>query len=215
MISYGLAKVSLDLNQFPEPGAWQLEKKWGDSSPMNVLWAFMGASRPYTIFAGLGEVTAALLLVWRRTAIVGAMVALGVMANVMMMNFCYDVPVKIFSTHLVVAALMIMCFDGGRLFNLLFANRPALPADLVGIWKNKVAWWTKTVIKLVFILLFVLYPCWLQGEQLYKSFKSRQSAAAKAAESAQGDPATAQQNESKYLLLSRGFRWINEIPFNR
>jgi hypothetical protein len=215
MLSYGLAKVSLDGNQFPENGAWQLDKKWGDSSPMNVLWAFMGASRPYTIFAGLGEVTAALLLVWRRTAIVGAMVALGVMTNVMMMNFCYDVPVKIFSTHLVVMALMIICFDGGRLFNLFFANRPTLPADLNGIWKNKVAWWTKTVVKLVFVLLFVLLPCLLQGVQIFRSIQSRQAAAIKASDAAQADQANADQNESKYLLLRRGFRWINEIPFNR
>ncbi len=215
MISYGLAKVSLEGNQFPELGAWQLEKKWGDSSPMNVLWAFMGASRPYTIFAGLGEVTAALLLVWRKTAVLGALVALGVMTNVMMMNFCYDVPVKIFSTHLVVMSLMIICVDGGRLFNLFVANRPVPPADLIGIWKNKVAWWIKTTVKLIFVGLFVLLPCALQGTQFFNSVRSRQNAANKAAESTPTNQVPADQIESKYPLLRRGFRWINEIPFNR
>jgi hypothetical protein len=205
MISYGLAKVSLDFNQFPESSAWQLEKKWGDSSPMNVLWAFMGASRPYTIFAGLGEVAAAVLLVWRRTAVLGAMVAVGVMTNVMMMNFCYDVPVKIFSTHLAVMAVMILCFDGGRLVNLLFANRSVPPADLIGIWKNEVAWKIKTVVKRAFILLFIVLPCVLQAKQIYDSIRTRH---------AQADQIKA-ADESKYLLLRRGFRWINEVPFNR
>ena len=71
MLGYGLAKINIDYNQFPINGPMQLEKTWGSSSPMNVLWAFMGASRPYTVFAGLGEVLAALLLIWRRTGSLG------------------------------------------------------------------------------------------------------------------------------------------------
>ncbi len=52
MMHYGLAKLSLEFGQFPPPQPGQLDKTWGDSSPMNVLWTFMGYSRAYTFFLG-------------------------------------------------------------------------------------------------------------------------------------------------------------------
>jgi hypothetical protein len=56
LLSYGLAKLLSEGGQFSPPGVDQLEKTWGDSSPMNVLWTFMGFSWHYTFFGGLGEV---------------------------------------------------------------------------------------------------------------------------------------------------------------
>lgn len=42
------------------------------------------------------------------------------MLNVAMMNFCYDVPVKQFSSHLCLMALFIMLPEAQRLANVLF-----------------------------------------------------------------------------------------------
>ena len=117
MLGYGLAKVSWDFNQFATIGDFQLEKKWGDSSPMNVVWSFMGASRAYTVFAGLGEVVGAILLLFRRTTILGAMVVVGVMTNVVMLNYCYDIPVKLYSSHLLMMAVYLLLPEAGRLGN--------------------------------------------------------------------------------------------------
>lgn len=117
MISYGLAKLSTP-NQFPEPSLWRLGRTYGESSPMGLLWTFMGSSQAYTNFAGAMEFLCGFLLVWRRTALLGALVSVGVMFNVMLMNFCYDVPVKLFSAHLVTAAAMIMLPDVRRLAQL-------------------------------------------------------------------------------------------------
>src|SRR5262245_5322877 len=88
MLGYGLAKVGSAVNQFAEPSVEQLMKTYGESSPMNLVWTFMGASRAYTRFAGLGEVVGALLLIWRRTTILGAVVSFGVMRNVVVVNCC-------------------------------------------------------------------------------------------------------------------------------
>src|SRR6185503_15339752 len=107
MIGYGIAKLGSLSNQLPEPGLWRLAQPYGESSPMGLLWTFMGSSRAYTHFAGAMELLGGILLVWRRTALLGALVSAGVMFNVMVMNFCYDVPVKLFSAHLVVAAAVI------------------------------------------------------------------------------------------------------------
>lgn len=92
LLNYGLAKLGTFSNQFPEPGVGQLLKPWGESSPMNVVWTFMGTSRTYTNFSGWMEVIAALLLIWRRTATLGGLVAAGVMTNVLMLNLCSMFP---------------------------------------------------------------------------------------------------------------------------
>ncbi|MEO1258802.1 MAG: hypothetical protein AAFZ15_08385 [Bacteroidota bacterium] len=125
MIIYGLAK--LFYLQFQPPSHARLVQAYGDSSPMGILWTFMGQSKGYTIFAGAGELISGLLLISRRTTTLGALVAAGVMANVMAMNFFYDVPVKILSSHLVLLSLFLLALDGKRLLNLFFFNKNAEP----------------------------------------------------------------------------------------
>ena len=205
LLSYGLSKVTFEMNQFPENAAFQLDKTWGNSSPMNVLWAFMGASRPYTFVAGLGEVLGAMLLVWRRTAILGALMALGCMTNVMLLNYCYDVPVKIYSTHLVMMAVMIILPDARRLANVLFLNRVAEPATVSSLWQGRRMRWIHLVAKTAVILFLFILPL---GTQTWKVSQqmARRTAAARQQKVDAG---------SKYPLVKRGFRWINEVPYNR
>ena len=95
---------------------------------MGLLWTFMGASVPYTIFAGLMELSAGLLLLFRRTASLGTLAAIPVLTNVVMLNFCYDVPVKLFSVHLLAMAVFLAVPDLGRLAVLLVLRRPVAPA---------------------------------------------------------------------------------------
>lgn len=128
MLIYGAAKVIPA--QFPAPSLDRLIQPIGDASPMGLLWTFMGASAPYTIFAGLGEVIAGLLLTTRRTASFGALVTIAVMSNVAMLNFSYDVPVKLFSIHLLALAAIVLLPDVGRLTNVLILNRPAPAVEL-------------------------------------------------------------------------------------
>jgi hypothetical protein len=130
MVSYGLAKLGTLYNQFSAPGLDRLARTYGESSPMGLLWTFMGSSRAYTAFAGGMELLGGVLLVWRRTALLGALVSVGVMLNVMLMNFCYDVPVKLFSFHLVVAGACIALPDARRLAQLFLGLGGGAPAAL-------------------------------------------------------------------------------------
>ena len=122
MFTYGFAKVIK--TQFPFPRLETLLRPYGDSSPMRLAWTFMGFSTPYTIFAGAGEVLGGLLLFFRRTTTLGALVVVGVMANVFMINIGYDVPVKLYSAHLLLMAILLAALDGRRLTHLLVLNRP-------------------------------------------------------------------------------------------
>jgi uncharacterized membrane protein YphA (DoxX/SURF4 family) len=123
MFSYGFSKVFKLQFPFPHPG--RLVQAYGDSSPMGLLWTFMGYSTPYTVFAGLGEVVGGALLLFRRTTTAGALVLIAVLTNIVMLNFSYDVPVKLFSSHLLLMAVFLALPDAAAIVDLFLRARPA------------------------------------------------------------------------------------------
>ncbi len=128
LCTYGIVKVIQ--TQFMFPGLSTLSQRVGDLSPMGLAWTFMGYSTGYNLFTGGAELLAGLLLLSRRTAPLGALVAIGVMANVVALNFCYDIPVKLFSATLLLMAVFVAAPALRPLLTLLVLRRPAaLPED--------------------------------------------------------------------------------------
>lgn len=125
LLSYGISK--LFIRQFPAPSGSRLLQTYGDSSPMGLMWTFMGASPAYVFFSGAAETVGALLLLFRRTTTLGALVLGVVMVNVVMMNFCYDVPVKGHSSHYLVMCVYLIGPDALALFRFLVLRQPAHP----------------------------------------------------------------------------------------
>jgi uncharacterized membrane protein YphA (DoxX/SURF4 family) len=125
MLVYGMDK--LIPVQFGALDLGTLSTRVGDLSPASLLWTFMAASKPYTIFAGFGEVLAGVLLLVPQLATLGSLVTIGVMANVFALNMSYDVPVKLASFHYLVMAAFLVLPDTQRLLNVLVLNRTAAP----------------------------------------------------------------------------------------
>jgi uncharacterized membrane protein YphA (DoxX/SURF4 family) len=123
MLGYGIIK--LFGGQFPPPSTSRLLQPFGDASPMGLMWTFMGASKPYVVFSGAGETVGALLVLFRRTTTLGALILAGVLTNIVMLNFCYDVPVKIGSSHYLAMCILLMQPDLRRLADVLVFHRPA------------------------------------------------------------------------------------------
>lgn len=119
LINYGLVKVFK--LQFPYPGLYRLTELYGDSSPMGLAWTFLGFSTGYNLFMGIAEVLAVLLL-FRRTLALGAIITLMTTANVMAVNYFYDVPVKILSTHLVLMTLFLLLYNASDLWQFFLGN---------------------------------------------------------------------------------------------
>lgn len=155
MFGYGIIKVLP--SQFPYPDLDRFIQPIGHTSPMGLLWTFMGASPAYCVFSGLAECIGGLLLFWRRTVTLGALIIAGVMTNVVMMNFCYDVPVKQYSTHLLLLSLFLLLPDVRRLADFLLLNRATIPKALgrpfTNRWLNRAA----VAIKVVFLGFTLLY----------------------------------------------------------
>lgn len=154
MLGYGMAKVVPQ--QFSAPSLDRLTSTYGESSPMGLLWTFMGASSAYQFFAGAMEVLAGLLLLMRRTAVVGALVACGVLTNVVMLNFCFDVPVKLYSSHLLLMAGLIALPDTRRLFQAVVLGREVPAANVSEVFGPPRA---RRVVRIA-TALFVLSILW-------------------------------------------------------
>jgi hypothetical protein len=121
MITYGAQKVIQA--QFAPPTLDRLVTPFGSSSPMGILWAFMGVSKAYNVFTGAIELTSGILLTFRRTTLLGALIAAGAMANVVALDYSYDVSVKIYSTQLLLQAIVLIAPDARRLLDVFLLNR--------------------------------------------------------------------------------------------
>jgi hypothetical protein len=125
MLSYGFSKV-FPL-QMPTVFLSRLLEPYGNFSPMGVIWYSIGASPGYERFIGFAEVLSGTLLFLPWTALLGALVSLGVTIGVFMVNMTYDVPVKQFSFHLVLMSIFLIAPDAQRLLRFLVLSRPVTP----------------------------------------------------------------------------------------
>jgi len=162
MISYGLNK--LFRMQFAEISYGRLVDTYGRTSPMGLLWAFMGASHAYSFFGGVGEMLGGLLLIVPEFTVIGSLITLAVMSNVLMLNLCYDVPRKIYSIHLILMCLFLLLPDMRRLLDLFVFNRKVQLTPPVPLFNDKLM--NKGVLLLqVGIGIGAIFVC---GAQAYK-----------------------------------------------
>ena len=158
MLGYGAYKVIK--TQFPGPGLATLLEPFGEFSPMGVIWSWMGVSYAYNLFAGLAEMGSGFLLFFRRTTALGALAAMAVLSNVVMINFAYDVPVKLYSSHLFLMGLFLLWPDLDRFLGVFFFNRPVPPADLGRVLPNGSRRIQLGLFKTAFVALGVISPLW-------------------------------------------------------
>ena len=168
MIGYGLAKTFPV--QFTVPGPDRLLQPYGDSSPMGLAWTFLGASVGYQIFGGLMELLGALLLLWRRTTLMGALVSAGVLTNVFAINLFFDVPVKLFSAHLLFFSLILALPDLPRLFAVLLGNVTAAPRNDRPFYRDRPGWIrARRLTKPLLVLLVLFTTGWMSWQRLNTS----------------------------------------------
>jgi uncharacterized membrane protein YphA (DoxX/SURF4 family) len=165
MMTYGAVKVIKV--QFPDLFLWRLLSSYGESSPVGLLWSFMGYSRTYNLFTGLVELIGGALLFVPRLATLGALLSVGAMANVFMLNLSYDVPVKLYSFNLLLMGLYLMAPEGRRLLNVFVLNRATAPVTHAPLFRKR--WLNNAVLALQLVLLLYVGASELyQSHQRYK-----------------------------------------------
>ena len=129
--------LAMDLAKYftckcPSPFLFQLVQPFGDKSPMGLAWSFVGYSSAYSAFTGWGEIIGGGLLFFRRTTTFGALLSMVVIGNIVAINFCYDVPVKLYSSTLFIMSVFLAAPDLKRLLNVFILNKTTQPV----IFKN-------------------------------------------------------------------------------
>jgi hypothetical protein len=158
MLSYGAVKL-IPL-QMSAPYLTRLIEPYGDSSPMGLLWTFVGASPAFEIFSGCAEVLGGLLLILPRTTLLGALVCLADTTLIFTLNMCYDVPVKLYSFHLLLMSLFLLAQDVGRLADLFIFNRGVEAVDMPPLFRRE-------RLNRGALILQVLFGLYLLGSNLY------------------------------------------------
>jgi uncharacterized membrane protein YphA (DoxX/SURF4 family) len=135
LIVYGMDKV-IPL-QMPFPFLTRLVEPFRDFSPMGVLWASVGASPAYEMFAGSAELLGGILLIFPRTMVLGALVCVADMIEIFMLNMTYDVPVKLFAFHMILMSLFLLASEFQRLADFFFRNSTVGPSTQPPLFQTR------------------------------------------------------------------------------
>lgn len=164
--AFGYGIIKLFALQMIFPSLSQLATPLGELLPMRFSWLFIGYSETYQVFSGAAEVVVGLLLFYRRTATGGTLMAFAVFTNVMVMNFAYDIPVKLFSTHLVVMSLFLLAQEHQRIAAFFFFNQTAAPSSLYDrVFHKKWQRIIRIITKIGFVILIIILPFYFSYER--------------------------------------------------
>jgi hypothetical protein len=127
MLGYGMVKL-FPLQMAP-PSLAVLNEPLGNTSPMTMLWTLIGLNPIYEMICGAAECVAGVLILFRRTSLLGALLTAFLTTNIVLYNFCFDVPVKIYAAHLLFMSIAVLAADMRGLFNFFFLHKPCAPRD--------------------------------------------------------------------------------------
>jgi len=161
MLAYGLSKV-VPL-QMPFPYLTELLEPFGHFSPMGILWSSVGAAPAYEIFAGSAEMLAGILLLFPRTTTLGALVCLVDSTYIFTLNMTYDVPVKLFSFHLILMCLFLLAPEISRLADFFLRNRPVGASRQPALFRSRRA-------NRIALAVQILLGIWVAGINAYGSW---------------------------------------------
>jgi hypothetical protein len=155
MLYYGFNKVFKCQFFLPEPNI--LYTTVGETSKDLLFWTVMGSSYSYTVFGGCLELLAAILLLNKKTRLLGALVCVVIMSNVVAINFCFNISVKFYATFFLLLALLLITPYAKSLY-YFFVRQEFIPTDIgEEIIATKKQKWVKFIV--IWVLLFeVLAP---------------------------------------------------------
>ena len=169
MIGYGASKIIP--SQFPPLTNARLVERIGDMSPMGMLWAFMSTSKPFTIFGGLVEFVTGTLMVIPSTCVFGAFLSCAVSLQVVALNMCYDVPVKLLSVHLLILSLLILSPELPNLIGFLCLQHPAKRIQIIKPFKRgllNICLWLSFWVFIIYTAVFSI----MQSQSSLKYYES-------------------------------------------
>jgi hypothetical protein len=158
LLVYGFSKLYKWQFMLPEPNL--LYTTVGEMHRDILYWTSMGTSRSYSIFMGVIEIIPAVLLLFRKTTLVGALIAVMVLANVVAVNFGFDITVKLHSMALLLMSLVMLIPARKRIVEL-FTGKAAGEFTYPTLKIIPSRKWISPAIKIALIVLLLMeahYP---------------------------------------------------------
>ncbi|PKR81918.1 hypothetical protein CW751_00860 [Brumimicrobium salinarum] len=121
MLKYGFDKVFKAQFYLPEPNL--LFTPLGKLDKDILYWSTIGSSYFYNIFIGLMEVIPALMLLFKRTRILGLFILSGVLIHVLFVNLGFDISVKLFSFFLLFINLLLLAPSIKKIIQFFVMNK--------------------------------------------------------------------------------------------
>ncbi|MFD2598745.1 hypothetical protein ACFSQ3_07255 [Sphingobacterium corticis] len=106
IIGFGFTKVFPV--QMPYPSLGILDTDYGDLTAQKIFWLSFGIVPWYQVFAGVLEVTAGTMLLFRKTVAIGATLLVGALGAIVVVNFAYDGGVHVYSSYFVLLSLFLL-----------------------------------------------------------------------------------------------------------
>lgn len=155
MFTYSLIKVWP--LQMPAPTISQLNTNFGDFNAAKLFWLTTGVSAGYQIFAGVIETIASLLLLYRKTTTIGALLFVSIMGPIVAINFGYDGGVQGVSVNLLILALILIAADFRRIWNFLVLSKNEALHYHYPVFNTATSRYTRIGLKTFFILFFFVF----------------------------------------------------------
>jgi len=158
--------------QMPYPSTGILNTNFGDLTAQKIYWLSISIVPWYQVFAGVVELTAGVLLFFRKTAVLGAIILFGALGDIVYVNFAYDGGVHVYSSYFVLFAAFIIAKEIPKIYNLFILERYTVPVDFDLQFKDQWLKTTRIVLKAgaIFLFLFVFFYIQLQNF-LYDPYK--------------------------------------------
>ena len=116
---------------------------------------------------GFAEIIPGLLLLFRRTVVLGALLAIAVITHIVLVNFSFDIPVKLFSSHLLVFSLVILSPFAVDIFRFFVLHKPVQLSISPFLIKTRRAKVSRILVK-GFLILFIPVTMLVQRYYSYK-----------------------------------------------
>lgn len=145
MMVYGMGKIT----QFGD--LHQGSKAVSELTGMELMWAFYGYSKPYALIIGFFEVLGGLLILVRKTRLIGCFLVSAILINVILQDIFYDV---------LAGALKAAILYQFLIFVILWLNRKKMLEIFQAFLSNNILrmpWQQRLVHLVLAFILFILF----------------------------------------------------------
>ncbi len=108
MLAYGFGKIV----QFN--GAAKTNLKISEMTGMQLMWAFYGYSKPFVYTLGALEIIGGILILFKRTRLIGCLFVSTILVNIIIQDIFYDVNIGALKAAILYQALILFIFYFNR-----------------------------------------------------------------------------------------------------